>query len=148
MQKQRESPEVKVAPKSSVHRWRAQEQMLLKQSQNSLRVKSYFFKDNEGSRIPFPEQERKLKEIILDLRGQGEPVTSPWVGNKMFILCCEDLPNGFDPSNKKQFGKKWVYCVYQMAFAEISDTETEESTFGSISSEESDSYEESSSSGS
>ena len=100
----------------------------------------------------------------------------------MFLLCCEDLPDGFDPSDKQQFGKKWVnscldrkglsmrtptnkkktsvferlhkihgfhwYCVYQMAFAEISSTETEESTSGSTSSEESDSYEESSSSGS
>ena len=23
-------------------------------------------------------------------------------------LCCEDLPDGFDPSDKKQLGKKWV----------------------------------------
>ena len=91
----------------------------------------------------------------------------------MFLLCREDLPDGFDPSNKKQFGKAWVtryldrqglsvrmptnkkkasvferlhkihgfhwYCVYQMAYAPISSTETESSSSES-SYEESSSY--------
>ena len=27
----------------------------------------------------------------------------------MFQICCKDMPEGFDPSNKNQFNKAWIH---------------------------------------
>ena len=39
----------------------------------------------------------------------GRPVSKVWIGSRMFQICKEDMPEGFDPSNINQFGKHWVH---------------------------------------
>ena len=56
----------------------------------------------------FPVQQEKLKTAIIRRRGLGKACSTVWIGNKMFHICKDDMPEGFDPSNLNQFGKRWV----------------------------------------
>ena len=47
-----------------------------------------------------PQTIQKKKTLLFEPKPK-------WIRNEMFFICKEDMPPGFDPSNKKQFGSRW-----------------------------------------
>ena len=72
-------------------------------------VQNLFLKKQDDPRLTgyIPRQQNKLVRRITKRRGKGKPCSTKWIRNEMFIICKEDMPPGFDPSNKKQFGSRW-----------------------------------------
>ena len=99
-----------MAPKTSIRRWKDQEKFLFKQPFRILRNTTYFLQDKNDVKVTgaYPLQQERLKNEIIDKRGTGQPVCPEWIGNRMFQICVDEMPSGFDPTNKNQFNKRWV----------------------------------------
>ena len=106
----RQNPPTFMAPKTSIRRWKDQEKFLLKQPFRKLRNTTYFLQDKNDVKftVVYPLQQERLKNEIIDKRGTGEPVSPERIGNRMFQICVDEMPSGFDPTNKNQFNKRWV----------------------------------------
>ena len=79
--------------------------------QKTLRDKNYYITKKDDPRLTgcFPKQRAKLKLDIIRRRGAGIPCSTTRVGHRMFQICCKDMHEGFDPSNKNQFNKTWIH---------------------------------------
>ena len=56
----------------------------------------------------YPLQQERLEDEIIEKHGTSQPVSPEWIGNRMFQICVEEMPSGFDPKNKNKFNKHWV----------------------------------------
>ena len=89
--------------------WKQLEEHLLRLPQKNLRHKHYYMTKKDPRLTGcFPRQRANLKVDIIRRRGAGIPCSTTWIGHRMFQICCKDMPEGFDPSNKNQFNKTWI----------------------------------------